>query len=99
MKTYTATLEKRTTKLAGLLAKFTAFQQTPAWVKTRRFFWAVGVVSLEAFVALMSAVEAARKNNGNAGYDEDSCEIDHKDPKTGEWKNSHGIVICKNYHD
>jgi hypothetical protein len=99
MKTYTATVDKRPTKLAGLLDKFNAFRQTSAWVKTHRFFWAVGVVTLEVFVALMSAVEAASNPDGNTSNDEDSCEIDHKDHQTGEWKNSHGIVICKNHHD
>ncbi|MCG7937530.1 MAG: hypothetical protein N0C88_01570 [Candidatus Thiodiazotropha lotti] len=98
MKTYTATHDKRPTKLAGLLAKLNAFRQTPAWVKTRRFFWAVGVVLLEAFMALMSVVAAASKNNGNAGNDEDSDEISYKSPQNGVWRNKHGNYVCGNIH-
>ncbi|MCG7961170.1 MAG: hypothetical protein N0E54_00560 [Candidatus Thiodiazotropha taylori] len=95
MKTYTATLEKRPTKLAGLLAKFNTYRLTPAWVKIRRFFWAVGVVSLEALTALLAGVEAANKA-GNKDEDDDPWQVEEagvpyfQDPFTGEWEDKYG---------
>ncbi|MES9941702.1 MAG: hypothetical protein ABW104_09595 [Candidatus Thiodiazotropha sp. 6PLUC2] len=95
MKTYTATHEKRPTKLTGLLAKLNAFRQTPTWVKTSRFFWAVGVVLLEAFVALMSGLEAASKAS-NKDEEDDPWQANEagipycRDSYTGKWTDKYG---------
>ncbi len=89
MKTYTATLEKRPIKLAVLLAKFKAFRQTPAWVKTRRFFWAIGVVLLDAFATLLSGAAAANDATNIKSESLDSGPV-HKDRFTGQWMDGKG---------
>lgn len=47
MKTNNAPIDERRTDDNGLVAKHKTLQKKPAWIKTRRFFWAVGVVLWE----------------------------------------------------
>ncbi|ODB95170.1 hypothetical protein A3197_17575 [Candidatus Thiodiazotropha endoloripes] len=89
MKTYTATHEKRPTKLAGLLTKLNAFRQTPAWVKTRRFFWAVGVVLLDVIAGLLSGAASASKAQED-GYTTNSGGPVRKDRLTGVYYDEFG---------
>jgi hypothetical protein len=67
MKTRNTPIDDRRTDDDGLAAKYKTLRQKPAWIKTRRFFWAAGVVLWDAALVLgeaaaESTAEHERKN-------------------------------------
>jgi hypothetical protein len=67
MKTCDTLNDGQQTRLKDLMAKYKTLRQKPAWIKTRRFFWAVGVVLWDTILAAgeaaaESAVEHEKKN-------------------------------------
>jgi hypothetical protein len=68
MKTRSNPIEDNQTDNSGLVAKYKTLRQKPAWIKTRRFFWAVGTVLWDSVLAVgeAAAESAAEREKKNA---------------------------------
>jgi hypothetical protein len=80
MKTPNNPIDDRLTDGNGLVTKYKILRQKPAWIKTRRFFWAVGVVLWEDVVPALLALGEGSKNHkqfpiadGGGAYDTEEC--------------------------
>jgi hypothetical protein len=76
MKTHNNPIDDRRTDGNGLVTKYKTLRQKPAWIKTRRFFWAVGVVLWDAALALGDDSKRSTSfpiAGGGGAYDTDEC--------------------------
>jgi hypothetical protein len=80
MKIRNTPIDDRPTVNDGLVAKYKTLRQKPAWIKTRSFFWAVGVVLWEDVVPALLALGEGSKNHkqfpiagGGGAYDDEEC--------------------------
>jgi hypothetical protein len=91
MKTQAAPIDKTPTALGGLLIKYKTILQTSAWIKTRRFFWAVGVVLLDVFSSILSGAANTQSSTSDNSEEYKGLGVPHcQDPLTGEWTDRYG---------